>query len=115
MMMLSPLVNMALGVWIIASIFMWNHTASDTLVVGMFIGPMIIGFSLMSFVDRRVRFAATGMGLLLVAQGLFAERPLASHSLVNDVVVGLLVAAVSLIPNWQVPHSSTSQPGGDIP
>lgn len=96
-------VEMMLGCWLLASPFIFGHTAEQTgrWIVDLGGGLAIIGLSLSCY-WRPMRRAH--LGILLVAAGLmafgyFAEPHPPPPALQNDLVLGLLVSMFAIIPS----------------
>jgi hypothetical protein len=88
-------VNMALATWLLFSAFLWPHTRAD------FLAPTLVGLVVVlaapfAIGAPNVRYVNTVMGLLLAASAFVLPR-LTFATAWNDAVVGLAIAAVSLL------------------
>ncbi len=88
-------VNMALATWLLFSALLWPHARADFLaptlvgVVVVLIAPFAIG-------APAIRYINTAMGLLLAASAFLLPH-LSVATVWNNALVGLAIAAVSLL------------------
>jgi hypothetical protein len=102
----ARVINVILGAWLIISSFVWPHTArqmGNTWIVGV----VTIGISLLSFGSPGLRYVNTAAGVWLAISS-FAFPTISAGTTWNNVVVGLAIALVSLVPSHG--ESTASRP-----
>jgi hypothetical protein len=86
---------MVLGAWLVASVFLWRHGASDgfnTLMSGI----LVLTFAPAAVWAPSFRYAASFVAAWLLGTALFFEHPSAA-TLPNNVLVAGLILAISLV------------------
>jgi hypothetical protein len=92
------MVNVALGIWLIVSIWVWPHTAAQAinrLVVGIL---AVIAAGLAALWAPRFRFVNAVLGVYVFATAS-ALPPLSTWSRWNYLFVGALMTACALTPS----------------
>lgn len=116
----ARIANTVLGLWLFISIFVWPHTpaqAVNAAIVGLFVA--LTALSAWSTGPRlRLRLANTAFGMwLLVSVVAFPTWVIATQ--INSAIVGVLVFALSLVPQSpdrqdKPTHHPTPGPRGSI-
>jgi hypothetical protein len=89
------LVNVALGIWLLASSFAWRRPTANFINLWV-TGLVVIVSSLLSVREPRLRFVTAGAGVWLITS-LFAWTDYSSAMVWNNVIVGAAIALTSLI------------------
>jgi hypothetical protein len=89
-------VNLILGAWLFLSAFLWSHTAADR-VNDWAVGLAIVVFAVIALSNPAVRWVNTVLGGWLIVSG-FALPHVHWGTRWNEVIVGLLVVFVSIVP-----------------
>jgi predicted membrane protein DUF2254 len=87
--------NVALGTWLFASAFAWDHFAlsqANTSIVGL----LIFGTSLAALRHSRARWANSALAAWLFASTLFLIRPMRISTVWNNLLVAAVVLTLSL-------------------
>lgn len=110
--MTARFVNMALGIWLVLSAFLWPHSLAqfwNAISVGFFVAAFAL---LASEAAPRARYLNTGFGAWLILSS-FLMRSSSAATVRNHLVVGIAVVLFSLFPNLsalgrarpRVPHA----------
>lgn len=95
----ARILNVALGVWLFVSIFVWPHTTAQAVnaaLVGMFVALTALS-ALSSGPRSRLRILNGALAVwLLVSIGAFPTYVAATR--INSAIVAVLVFVVALIP-----------------
>ncbi len=99
---LISIINMALGIWLLASPYLLRFTLVDAARINNgFFGPLILWFAIARLAaqdrGRWVSWFNVAAGILVAASPFlfgFADQP---KAMINNIVVGLIVALVALI------------------
>jgi hypothetical protein len=92
----ARVVNVILGAWLIISSFVWPHTGrqmGNTWIVGV----VTIGIALLSVESPGLRFVNVAAGIWLAISS-FAFPTISAGTTWKNVIVGLAIALVSLVP-----------------
>jgi hypothetical protein len=92
----ARLANAALGLWLFTSAFAWRHFEAS-LHNTWLVGALIFASALAALRRSAWRWANTALGGWLFASTLFLFRPLDLETLWNNVLVAVLVFALSLV------------------
>jgi hypothetical protein len=97
------IVELMLGLWLLASPFVFRHDPSATVhwYNDIFCGFLVILVSLLSFAEpcRYAHVATIGIGLWLIGFGYLAAPYPPPVALQNNLVVGMLLVMFAIIPN----------------
>ncbi len=94
---LARVVNVVLGCWLFASAFLWEHTPvhfHNAWIVGL----LLVAFAVWAFWWPPARYFDTTLALWLVLASVFMAQG-ARATLINNMIVGLAVFVVSLVPS----------------
>lgn len=109
--MWARIVECMLGVWLLLSPFIFRHASDATSrwAVDISFGSTLIVLSLASYwrPTRGAHWLLFPVGALLVALGRWGQPPPLVGGLQNEIVVGLLLLMLALIPN----NASQPPPG----
>ncbi|HEX3695742.1 MAG TPA: hypothetical protein VH374_10160 [Polyangia bacterium] len=97
--MVPRIVNFLLGLWLIVSAFIWPHMAAqkaNAIASGM-LAAIFAGSGLL---DRQVRYLNLIIGAWLVSSGIYLMH-FRSATMWNEVVTGIALSAVALLPGRQ--------------
>jgi hypothetical protein len=101
----ARLVNAALAAWLFVTAFAWRNMPVHFAVVSL-VGAFIVAFAPLAIGPGRLRWFNAAAGLALAIAALMLPRASAARAWV-DIVVGLGVAALSLLPPFEAfttPH-----------
>jgi hypothetical protein len=101
-----PYVNVALGIWLIVSAFLWRHSRAD-FANAVAMGIVIAGSAAISLRRPAARLATTAAGVWLIAS-LFAWSPQTPGTIWNTFFVGAAVVLASLIGPSDADITSTA-------
>jgi phosphoglycerol transferase MdoB-like AlkP superfamily enzyme len=96
--MTARFVNIALGVWLVMSAFLWPHSVSqfwNAISVGFFVAAAAL---LASETAPTARYLNTAFGIWLVISS-FIMGSVTAATIWNHVIVGAAVLIFSLLPN----------------
>jgi len=89
--------NIALGIWLFISTFVWRHSHAqftNTWIMGIIVtAAAVIALSVPAW-----RYVNTAAGLWLIISG-FALPRLTAGTAWNNIIVGVLVFLISLVPS----------------
>jgi hypothetical protein len=88
--------NTVLGLWLFTSAFAWRHFEAS-LHNTWLVGALVVASALAALRRSAWRWANTALGGWLFASTLFLFRPLDVKTLWNNVLVAVLVFALSLV------------------
>jgi hypothetical protein len=90
--------NIAAGIWLFISAFLWQHSQAqftNSWIMGIVVTVVaLIGLSVPSF-----RYVNTIAGAWLIISGFMLPR-ITSGTVLNNVIVGIVVVAASLVPTF---------------
>ncbi len=96
----ARLFNVAVGIWLFFSAFIWPHTPAQMLDTAL-VGLAIVLIAALGTGIPRLRYANTALAVwLFVSAWVLPTR--SSGTFLNDVIVALAVFIVSLIPGRTV-------------
>ena len=93
--------NVLLGAWLFISDFVWRHGAAastNTWICGL----LVIAFALWAFWMPTMRWWNTALGAWIVIAG-FALPHQSAGTQWNNIIVGVLVLLISLVPSQPLP------------
>lgn len=97
----TPILAALLGVWLVVSTFLWSHNVVqriNTVACGLL--TLIIAFLSARF--PRMRYANVAVGLWLLVVSAYALQTSVLATEWNEIFVGIVLIAVSIIPNRRV-------------
>jgi hypothetical protein len=102
-------VNMALGVWLFVSAFLWHHSAAQ-FTNSLFMGLIALASAAIALRTPAFRFVNTAVGIWLVISAFVLPR-VSAGTVWNDVLVGVATFYVSLVgPRTSVAGGTRLQP-----
>lgn len=117
--MWARIVEILLGFWLAASIFIVRRVPGDMtgLINDVVCGLAVVAFGCLSFIERAawLHFLTLAVGLWLIIFGYIAGYP-SPATAQNRIIIGLLLAMFAIIPNrinempesWRKFHSGNS-------
>jgi hypothetical protein len=98
--------NVILGFWLVSAPFVLDYRLREAQLHDLVLGLAILLVALLSIAMPRLRFAHTALGAWLVAAPFALGYSDSAAATLNDVIVGLLVALLSLVWDHRVwtPH-----------
>lgn len=101
-------INIALGVWLFISAFIWPHSYAQ-FTNAWIIGVLVTAVAVISMWAPPARFLNTALGVWLFISA-FALPTISSATVWNHVIVGIAIFAVSLLSSTRVRTSPTTGP-----
>jgi hypothetical protein len=92
----SRYANVALGVWLFISAFLWHHSQAQ-FTNSWLMGIIVTVVALLATSMPALRYVNTAAGLWLIISG-FALQRYTAGTVWNNVIVGALVFLFSLVP-----------------
>ena len=96
--MAARFVTLALSFWLMVSVFFWPHLPQEAMVVGLCWAWVFTVISAASFVEPRVRYGGTVLGVVLAIYALAANHAV-RFTRWHDFIVGVLFVLLSAVPS----------------
>jgi len=98
-------INIALGVWLFISAFIWPHTYAQ-FTNSWVVGVLAVGFALIAMWVQGGRYLNTVLAVWLFISA-FALPTLSSVTIWNSVLVSIAMFVVSVLPTVRIGSGST--------
>ena len=94
-------VNIALGIWLVVSTYLWRHSSAQ--LANVWISGLIVArFAAVGMTVPRIRFFNTAVGVWLILSVLILPR-VSNATAWNNALVGAVITVVSLVgPAWSM-------------
>lgn len=101
-------INIALGVWLFISAFIWPHNYSQ-FTNSWVVGVLCVGFALIAMYAPAARYLNAALAVWLFVSA-FALPVISRATIWNNVLVAVAMFVVSLLPAVRVDADSTNAP-----
>jgi hypothetical protein len=101
-------INIALGVWLFISAFLWPHTYAQ-FTNEWIVGVLCVIFAVVAMWAPQARYLNAALAVWLFISA-WALPTISSGTIWNSVLVAIAIFAVSLLPATQVPSTPTGAP-----
>lgn len=108
--MWARIVNIALGVWLMIAPWALTYDYAISRTNDIWVGILVALAALVGLAWQPARFANTALGAWLIIAPFALGYAAWEAAAINDVVVGAVVLAVSLIPSFSRLERSAGQP-----
>ena len=101
-------VNIALGLWLVVSAYLWRHSSAQ--VANVWIAGLIVArCAAVAIAAPRIRFFNTAVGVWLILSPIVLPR-VSTATAWNSVLVGAVITLVSLVgPSWSTKAKARMQ------